>query len=245
MPPAAELPERVAAVAHVLYLIFTEGHTATVGRRPHRRLSGRRGDPADPPAARPAAGRERGDRPAGADAAHRLPAGGAHRRRGIARAARRAGPVAVGPGPHRRRASRSSRRRCPPVRSAPTSCRRRSPRCTPRPHGPRTPTGRRSRRSTGCSHDLTPSPVVTPQPRRGGGRDPRPRGRAGHARPAARRPGLRRHHGVHAVHAHLLERAGRSEEARAAYALRRDAGDQRPRAAIPSISSSDRRRTSP
>ena len=30
-PPASELPERVAAVAHVLYLIFTEGHTATVG----------------------------------------------------------------------------------------------------------------------------------------------------------------------------------------------------------------------
>jgi RNA polymerase sigma factor (sigma-70 family) len=30
-PPAAELPGRVTAVAHVLYLIFTEGHTSTVG----------------------------------------------------------------------------------------------------------------------------------------------------------------------------------------------------------------------
>jgi RNA polymerase sigma factor (sigma-70 family) len=30
-PPAERLPERVAAVAHVLYLIFTEGHTATTG----------------------------------------------------------------------------------------------------------------------------------------------------------------------------------------------------------------------
>ena len=31
MPPPDELPARVAAVAHVLYLIFTEGHTATGG----------------------------------------------------------------------------------------------------------------------------------------------------------------------------------------------------------------------
>jgi RNA polymerase sigma factor (sigma-70 family) len=31
LPPAGQLPDRVAAVAHVLYLIFTEGHTATTG----------------------------------------------------------------------------------------------------------------------------------------------------------------------------------------------------------------------
>jgi RNA polymerase sigma factor (sigma-70 family) len=31
VPPPAELPARVAAVAHVLYLVFTEGHTATTG----------------------------------------------------------------------------------------------------------------------------------------------------------------------------------------------------------------------
>jgi len=31
VPPADELPARVAAVAQVLYLVFTEGHTATVG----------------------------------------------------------------------------------------------------------------------------------------------------------------------------------------------------------------------
>ncbi|HEY6749091.1 MAG TPA: DUF6596 domain-containing protein [Mycobacteriales bacterium] len=31
VPAAAELPDRVAAVAQVLYLVFTEGHTATTG----------------------------------------------------------------------------------------------------------------------------------------------------------------------------------------------------------------------
>ena len=31
IPPAHELPDRVAAVAQVLYLIFTEGHTTTAG----------------------------------------------------------------------------------------------------------------------------------------------------------------------------------------------------------------------
>ncbi|HEX8131837.1 MAG TPA: sigma-70 family RNA polymerase sigma factor, partial [Actinomycetes bacterium] len=31
VPAAGQLPDRVAAVAHVLYLIFTEGHTATTG----------------------------------------------------------------------------------------------------------------------------------------------------------------------------------------------------------------------
>lgn len=30
-PPPAELPTRIAAVAHVLYLVFTEGHTSTTG----------------------------------------------------------------------------------------------------------------------------------------------------------------------------------------------------------------------
>jgi RNA polymerase sigma factor (sigma-70 family) len=31
LPPAHELPDRVASVGHVLYLIFTEGHTTTTG----------------------------------------------------------------------------------------------------------------------------------------------------------------------------------------------------------------------
>ena len=31
IPPADELPDRVTAAAHVLYLVFTEGHTSTTG----------------------------------------------------------------------------------------------------------------------------------------------------------------------------------------------------------------------
>jgi RNA polymerase sigma factor (sigma-70 family) len=36
MPPAAEQPERLAAVLHVLYLIFNEGYTASSGSSLHR-----------------------------------------------------------------------------------------------------------------------------------------------------------------------------------------------------------------
>jgi RNA polymerase sigma factor (sigma-70 family) len=36
MPPASELPERLAAVLHVLYLIFNEGYTASSGSSLHR-----------------------------------------------------------------------------------------------------------------------------------------------------------------------------------------------------------------
>ena len=57
VPPPAELPGRVAAVAQVLYLVFTEGHTSTSRPGLHRRVAGRRGDPADPAAARAAARR--------------------------------------------------------------------------------------------------------------------------------------------------------------------------------------------
>jgi RNA polymerase sigma factor (sigma-70 family) len=36
MPPASELPERLAAVLHVLYLVFNEGYTASSGTSLHR-----------------------------------------------------------------------------------------------------------------------------------------------------------------------------------------------------------------
>ena len=169
----------VAAVLQVLYLVFTEGHTATVRRRPastspwptrrsgstrqlHRLLPRRR----------------RGRRAARPDAAHRRPPG-------------RPAPTATASWcrwPSRTasrwdrdgspRASRSSRRRCRPGRSGPTSCRPPSPRCTPRPRRPRTPTGRRSRRSTRC--------WPTSRPARG---HPQPGRRSGHVDGPARRAG--------------------------------------------------------
>ncbi|WP_345505634.1 RNA polymerase sigma factor [Terrabacter aeriphilus] len=36
MPPAAEVPGRVRDVLHVLYLVFTEGHTSSAGEQLHR-----------------------------------------------------------------------------------------------------------------------------------------------------------------------------------------------------------------
>ena len=79
LPRGAERTERLGAVLHVLYLIFTEGYASTAGptlqrvelsteairlaRLLHRLLPGRR----------------RGDRTAGPDAAHRRPPAGADR----------------------------------------------------------------------------------------------------------------------------------------------------------------------
>ena len=63
----------------------------------------RRGDPAGPAAAPPAAGRPRGQWAARAAPPDRRPATGTSRRRRRARPARRAGPQLVGPGGHRRR----------------------------------------------------------------------------------------------------------------------------------------------
>ena len=79
MPPADERAERLAAVLHVLYLIFNEGYASTVRARPAPRRAVRRGDPADPAGAPAAARRRRGGRAAGADAAHRRAAARPHR----------------------------------------------------------------------------------------------------------------------------------------------------------------------
>ena len=93
-----ELPARLGAVLHVLYLVFNEGYTASSGRDLRARRPRRRGAAPDAPARSGAARRARGRRVAGADAADAGPAAGARRAGGHARAARRAGPLAVGSG---------------------------------------------------------------------------------------------------------------------------------------------------
>ena len=102
MPPPEERAERIAAVQHVLYLIFNEGYTASSGPSLHRvelsaeaiRLTRQLH------ALLPDDGEV--GRAARADAAHRRPPPGSDRRRRHPGSARRAGPPPVGRRRHRR-----------------------------------------------------------------------------------------------------------------------------------------------
>ena len=150
------------------------GLRRVLGRVVDAARSVRGGDPSGPAARRAAAGAGSA-RPAGADAAARVAARGAHLAVGRTDPARRSGPLAVGPGSDRgghpargagavaaagrpQRGSRpgnageTSSAAVPGSAggSARTRFRRRSRRCTPRRPTPPRPTGRRSSASTTC-----------------------------------------------------------------------------------------------
>ena len=97
---------------------------------------------------------------AGADAAARGPAHGAHVGRRRTGAARRTGPRAVEPRADRRGRGTGAARAGARGVLAPTRCRQRSPQCTPRQRRPRRPMVAHRRSSTTCSPGVDPSPVV-------------------------------------------------------------------------------------
>ena len=145
----------------------------------------------------------------------------------------RAGPVRCGTATSSRRASGWSRRPCPPGRSAPTSCRRRSRRSMPRRRTRRRRTGRRSSCSTGCCTSRRPGPAVTLNHAVAVAEVRGPAEALAMVEPLLADRKLRHDHRPHAVHAHLLERLGRRDEAGRGVRRRRPAGHQHPRAAAP------------
>ena len=190
------LPDRLAAVLAVVYLIFNEGYEPPT-----------RGDlAAEAIRLGRALAELMPDEPevhgllAHDAAARRAPRGARPRRR--AGAARGPGPLAVGRRADRRRAGPCSTGRSRCAAAAPTSCRPRSPRCTPTSRA----TGRRSPRSTASSRA---SPARPSSSSAAPSRSPRPTG----PRPAfaiVDRLALDDYHYLHATRGELLRRLGRT-----------------------------------
>ena len=209
LPPPPERADRLAAVLHVLYLIFNEGYASTSGPRLHRvdlsaeaiRLTRllHRLLPDDGEV----------DRAARADAAHRRPPAGPDRPGRRAGADGRAGPRPVGRGRTSPRASRWSPRRCPRGATGPYQLQAAIAAVhdeAPSAGGDRLAADPRAVR--GAAADVR-QPGGGAQPRGRGGDGARPARRARAARRRwPRTSGSPRDHRLHAVRAHLLELAG-------------------------------------
>ena len=217
VPVPAELPDRVAAVAHVLYLVFTEGHTATTGAgltdvslaaeaiRLARRLHVLLPEESEVSGLLALMLLTDARRPARLDAAGALvPL--AEQDRGLWRrdlidegvalveAALPHGPV----GPYQLQAAIAAVH-AEAATAADTDW-------------------VQVEVLYGMLADLTPGPVVTLNHAVAVAETRGPEPALDMVEPLLGDPALRRTHRLHAVHAHLLERAGRHDEARAAYA---------------------------
>ena len=159
--PTTSCPIGSLAVLAVVYLVFTEGHTATSGEHLVRFDLCDEAAPARPPAARAAARRSRGRRVCSPCCCSPTPAGRRGSTPGRPRAARRPGPHPLGRCRDRRR--RRARRRGPATfrrcaGAVPAAGRhRRLPRDQPRRSRPPTGGDRRALRPAG---DAVTSPVV-------------------------------------------------------------------------------------
>ena len=215
----ASARERLTAVLHVLYLIFNEGYTSSIGAALQRTELVGRSDSPDARDPSPAAGRRGSGGAARADAADRCAPAGAHRSRWRIDSARQAGSArsgiasAIAEG-----VALVSRHAVPRERSVRISCRRRSRRCT---------TKQRRRDETDWPQILALYSSAEADVRQPDGvAQPRDCGRHG-AR--TRAPGsscwmhldsderLAGHYRLDAVRAHLLEKAGDHKAAIAHY----------------------------
>ena len=185
VPRDEELPDRLAGVLAVVYLIFNEGYQAASGADLRARRPRRRGAAPRAPARRADARRRRDARAAGADAADRRAPQRPDRGRRQLRPARRGRTARPGTARRSTTASRRSTARCGCGGSGPTRCR-------PAIAAAARRRGRRRRRRTGTRSSalyeehqrIAPSPVVDAQPR--GGRRASPTGRAPGSRCSSR-----------------------------------------------------------